>query len=165
MRPTTQGLRECDPPGSAAEELWTWEGGGGEKVSASNVRDLVEAVGAYRSSLHGGGDAKNRVELSANSPNQATLEVLKTNQLTDTEIEEVQANMKKAVLEEKEHLQGRSIRARKSDVLQFLRCRRCDLYFFAEQALKLHSEVGHDIMGPIRSLDTDDAGKEGVLEI
>ena len=47
----------------------------------------------------------------------------------------------------------RSIKARNIEgEIQFLKCKKCDLYFSAEATLILHNEVDHNKVSPIRSL-------------
>jgi len=54
---------------------------------------------------------------------------------------------------QKEHLQMRSIKTRNIEgEIQFLKCKKCDLYFSAEATLILHNEVDHNKVSPIRSL-------------
>jgi len=54
---------------------------------------------------------------------------------------------------QKEHLQMRSIRARNiKGEIQFLKCTKCDLYFYAEGASSLHDEVEHNKIALIVSL-------------
>ena len=144
-----------DPPDSTARERWIWESESGERLSASNIQELLEAVEAYRSSPREKENAESHTEFVMNGgrANVTLMEAVAKYERNDAKSQEMLPNTPEIDDSQKESLQVGSIKARNIDGrIQFLKCRKCDLYFSAEATLILHNEVDHNKVSPIRSL-------------